>query len=404
MRHLPRLAFVSPFIDKRHGTERRVAEWLVQLEEAFEVHLYSQRVEDIDLSQVVWHKIPRLPGPHILNYLWWFASNHLWRMWDRRVRGLQFDLVTSPGINCFDADAVSVHIVFAEYLRRNRSALRFHKHPLATWPWLLHRRLYYRLIVFLERLIYSDPRTQLILVARKSAVALNECYGRKDDYSVVYDGIDQFKFSLQRSRGARGNARGELGIGEGQFVLLLIGNDWRNKGLPILLEALDGLRDLPVLLLVVGSDDPLFYRKLADRHRVAGRIIFLALRKNVELLYAAADVYVGPSLEDSFALPPAEAMACGLPVITSVTNGTSEIIEDGVDGLLLRNPTDSNELASLIRKLYENPRLREEMGAKAAEKMLQFTWEKSGREMTNLLLQALEAKKSRHASVLRQET
>lgn len=134
------------------------------------------------------------------------------------------------------------------------------------------------------------------------------------------------------------------------------------------------------------------------------QVHFLPSRRDVEFYYAAADAYCGPSLEDAFGQPPAEAMACGLPVITSVANGTSEIIEDGVDGLLLRNPTDSNELASLIRKLYENPRLREEMGAKAAEKMLQFTWEKSGREMTNLLLQALEAKKSRHASVLRQET
>ena len=404
MPQLPRLAFVSPFVDKRHGTERRVAEWLAQLEEAFEVHLYSQRVEDVDLSQAVWHKIPRLPGPHILNYIWWFTSNHLWRMWDRRVRGIQFDLVTSPGINCFDADAISVHIVFAEYLRRNSSALRFRGHSLATWPRLLHRKLYYRMIVFLERLIYSDLRTQLILVARKSAVALNEFYGRNDNCAVVYDGIEHSKFNIRRSRSTRESARRELGYREGQFVLLLIGNDWRNKGLPILLEALDRIRDLPVVLLVVGQDDPHFYRKLADQHRVAGRIKFLAPLKDVELLYAAADIYVGPSLEDSFALPPAEAMACGLPVITSVSNGTSEIIEDGVDGLLLRDPSDPKELASLIRKLYEYPRLREEMGAKAAEKMLQFTWEESGRKMTELLLQALEAKNSRQASVLRQET
>ena len=53
------------------------------------------------------------------------------------------------------------------------------------------------------------------------------------------------------------------------------------------------------------------------------------------LLRGAADAYVGPSLEDAFALPPAEAMACGLPVIVSNQAGACEIITDGVDGIVL---------------------------------------------------------------------
>lgn len=93
----PRLAVVSPFLDKRHGTERRVVEWISRFTEAFEVHVYSQRVEDLDLAEITWHRIPKLPGPHLFNFLWWFAANHLWRAWDRTFRGLRYDLIFSPG-------------------------------------------------------------------------------------------------------------------------------------------------------------------------------------------------------------------------------------------------------------------------------------------------------------------
>jgi hypothetical protein len=63
-----RLAVVSPFLDKQNGTERIVIEWLSNLPPTFEIHIYSQRVEDIDPSKYVFHRIPRLPGPHLFNF------------------------------------------------------------------------------------------------------------------------------------------------------------------------------------------------------------------------------------------------------------------------------------------------------------------------------------------------
>ena len=128
------LAVVSPFIDKRHGTERRVAECISRLADQYEIHVYSMRVEDMDLSKIVWHRIPLLPGPHLFNYLWWFAANHLWRWWDRRFRGLAPEVVYSPGINCLDANAVSVHILFAQLHRRVKEELRLRRNPVTVWP------------------------------------------------------------------------------------------------------------------------------------------------------------------------------------------------------------------------------------------------------------------------------
>lgn len=403
MQERPRLVVVSPFVDKRHGTERLVAEWLARLAETFEIHLYSQRVEDLDLSQVTWHRIPKFPGPHLLNYLCWFAANHIRRSWDRRIHGLHPDLVFSPGINCLDADVMSVHVVFAGYRRQNAAHLRFKTHPLRSWPLILHRKLYYFFITLLERHLYRDRKKSLILISRRTGEALRTFYGRAEKFPVVYLGLDREIFNPATRLRLRDKARRALHLSPGQFALLLIGNDWRNKGLLVILEVLFHLQDLLLQLLIVGQDDPTPYRRLIEQNQCKERVLFLPPRRDVEFYYAAADAYVGPSLEDTFALPPAEAMACGVPVITSIKNGTSEIIDNGSDGLLISDPSDAKELAALVRKLYEDPILRERIGAKASEKMKQFTWDRNGREMTQILLQVMEKKNSLTPRALRQE-
>jgi UDP-glucose:(heptosyl)LPS alpha-1,3-glucosyltransferase len=388
----PRLAVISPFIDKRHGTERRVAEWISRLGEDFEIHVYSQRVEDVDLEKITVHRIPKIPGPHLANFLWWFGANHLWRWWDRRFRGLNPDLVYTPGTNCLDADAVSVHIVFAEFYRQVEPELRFRSNSIWFWPRLLHRRLYYRLVMFLERKIYSNPRVSLIPIARKTAADLQRLYGRNDNLPVVYLGLDHAKFNPEVRRRLRSEVRKQLGVGDGRFVLLLIGNDWRLKGLPALLDALQKLRDLPVCLLVAGKDDLLPYKKRLRESGLEERVRFLPSRPDVESYYAAADAYVGPSLEDAFAQPAAEAMACGLPVIISITMGASEIMHDGVDGLILRDPTDAEDLAAKIRLLWTDAALRSRLGAQATQTAQQYTWDRNGKEMRAILQEVLRSK------------
>jgi glycosyltransferase involved in cell wall biosynthesis len=110
--------------------------------------------------------------------------------------------------------------------------------------------------------------------------------------------------------------------------------------------------------------------------------------------YAAADLYVSPSLEDSFGLPVAEAMACGLPAISSLFAGVSELIESGVDGFLLRDPRDPKELASLLEELFHHQEQRERIGQAAAQKALSWTWDRNASETWKFLRQAL-ARKSR---------
>lgn len=398
-----RLAVVSPFLDKRHGTERIVAEWLSNLPDAFEIHIYSQHVDDVDTSKYTWHRIPKLHGPHIFNFVWWFAANHMWRAWDRRFRRLAHDLTFSPGVNCLDADAVSVHIVFAEFLRRVRTELEFSRNRPSTWPRLLHRRLYYQLIIALERRVYSRPQTQLILTSRRSASELERFYGRHERLPIIDTGLDHELFNPAHRLMLRKSARQTLGITDGVFTLLLIGNDWRKKGLLTLLDALAHLGELPIRLLVVSQESKDVSRVVQLGKIGEDRVSVLPVRKDVEFYYAATDAYVGPSLEDTFALPVAEAMACGLPVIASAPAGVSEIITHGVDGLILDDPKDAPRLAGMIHRLCSDVEFRMRLGEKAAATVRQYSWERSGRELAAIFEEILRRKSGFTAKTLTQE-
>jgi glycosyltransferase involved in cell wall biosynthesis len=390
----PSIAVVSPFLDKRHGTEMCVAEQLERLACEYEIHLYSARVEDVDLTGIHWHRVPTLPGPHLAGYLWWFVANQVVRWWDRRLRGLTPSLVYSPGINCLDADVISVHIVFAEFHRQVEKELRLRSNPFTAWPLLIHRRLYYRLAEALERRVYSCSRVPLAIISRKVAADLERSYGRKENLHLIYYGCDFERFQPLRRSELRAQARHEFGLRENEFAVLLIGNDWKKKGLACLLEAAGRPENSNLRLLIVGKDAMAPYQDLLLQGGLVDRVHFLPLRRDVEFYYAAADVYAGPSLEDAFALPPFEAMACGMPVIVSRQAGVSELIHHGEDGLILEDPSDSEGLARLIREVQEVEDLRVRLGRNAVRTATRYTWESNATQLRDLFDQVRRQKKS----------
>jgi glycosyltransferase involved in cell wall biosynthesis len=404
MKTKPRLAVVSPFLDKRHGSERIVVELLSHLPDEFEIHVYSQRVEDCDVSRFTWHHIPKLPGPHLLNFLWWLAANRLWRYWDGRFRGLRHDLVFSSGANCLDADAICVHIVFAEYVRQVRSAVNFFRNSIWDWPRLLHRKLYYGICLSIEHRAYRNSRTLLVASSHKTARELEQFYWRSDRIPVLYLGLDHSVFNTKVRATLREQARTALHLKQDQFTLILVGNDWRNKGVPVLLAALADLRDLPVVLLIVSREDPSSCSRLVTEKRLEGRVFFLPPRKDIEFYYAAADAYAGPSLQDSYGIPPAEAMACGLPVIVSPAAGVSEIFTNGVDGVVLDDPTDATKLATIIRRLYEDKEFRDRLGNEACETARRYTWERDGHDLALIFEEILRRKTRPGMQTLTQES
>jgi UDP-glucose:(heptosyl)LPS alpha-1,3-glucosyltransferase len=302
-------------------------------------------------------------------------------------------LVYTPGINCLDADVVSVHIVFTEFYRHIRRELKLRANPIRGWPQIIHRRLYYRLIIALEQLVYSSQRRRLAVISRKTREYVSRRWRHDELIPVVYGGLDPVRFSRERRSQLRSKARHEVGLSEDALSLLMIGNDLKNKGLECVLEAMDCLQNPTIRLLVVGRDRVQPYRSLVDRYGLLDKMIFLPIRPDVEFYYGAADIYVCPSLEDAFAFPPFEAMACGLPVIVSSQAGVSELITDGRDGLILRDPRDAETLARFIRDLCSDPTLRDSLGENATKTASQYTWERNAEQFRVLFEEVLNGKK-----------
>ena len=400
-----RVAVLSPFIDRRHGTERCIAEQLQRFAKQLgaEIHVYSQQVDDLDdvvrypapasQSRILWHKVPRLPGPHLSSYLWWFFANHVQRSWDSTVRSLKFDVVYSAGVNAIDADAISIHVVFREFFRRVHPRLRFRNAPIRAWPIILHRSLYYRLICFLEGFVYRRQTTALTAISQHSADCAAQLFQRSD-VKVIRYGVDLTTFNPGNRMSRREAARSSFHVGAADFCLVLIGNDWKNKGLDALLQAISECHDLPATLLVIGSDDRRSYTQSARALQIEHRVKFLPPSSDVMQFYAAADAYVGPSLEDAYGLPVLEAMACGLPVIASSSAGVSEIITNQKDGLILRDPQDHRELAELLRLLCTNPDLCRRVSHEAYLTAQQHTWDYNASQTWEFLKETAAKKKS----------
>ena len=392
-----RITVISPFVDRRHGTERVLAEQLTRLKELYgmEIDLYAQTVEGLELSNgghtgrtsggIVWHRVTKIPGPHLFQYLWWFLANSFAR---RRARARETTAITfSPGINAFGVDVIAVHIVFHAFYHQAIGQLQLAKAPLGSWPRRLHRRIYYRSIMALENRIYRNRKVLLLPVSRLVARQLGDYFGRTD-VSVIPNGVLLEEFRPQALVARRQGAREELHLSPEDFALLLIGNDWVKKGLPCLLRAMAASAEPRLRLVVVGRDDPAPFRKELGDLRLEDRVRFLPPRDDVLSCYAAADAYVGPSIEDAFGLPILEAMACGLPVIASAAAGASEAVEDGCNGLLLSDPHDSEELARKIRTLMADRALAVRLGAAAAETARNYSWDRNAALLRDALLLA----------------
>jgi glycosyltransferase involved in cell wall biosynthesis len=393
-----RLGVVSPFLDRQHGTELCIVEQIERLasREHWQIELYSQRVAQIDglcagpaapgsgEGRIFWHRVSQIPGPQLLKYPWWFFANH-WARWkDRRLGRVRYDLLYSPGINCLDADVIVVHIVFHAFYESVHQQLALLRVPVRSWPRVLHRKLYYKLIMFLERRIYRKSRVGLLAVSTVVAKQLDRYFGRQD-VVVIPNATDPLRFNPAARGERRPESRSIFGLRDDDFVVLLIGNDWKKKGLDALLEAAAQLRDLPLRLQIVGTDDPGIYRAAVEKLGLGESTRFEAPSGDVMRFYAAADVYAGPSLEDAFNLPILEAMACGLPVVASAAAGAAELIEHGITGFVLPDPRNAEMLAQLLRSLWADAPWRARISEAAASAARGWTWEENAARLSRFI-------------------
>jgi UDP-glucose:(heptosyl)LPS alpha-1,3-glucosyltransferase len=240
--------------------------------------------------------------------------------------------------------------------------------------------------MFLERRVYSNSKVRLAAVSQLVASQLSTYFGRAD-VAIIPSAVDTSRFSCSSRLARRPRSRALFNFSDDDFVLLLIGNDWKVKGLDQLLRAIEVNPNLPLRLLVVGRDESSLYATRLRLSKIESRVTFQQPSSDVLQFYAAADAYVGPSLQDSFGLPVLEAMACGLPVISSVRSGVSAFITHGQNGLLLRDPERPEELVALLKQLFEDNSLQQKLGVAAAETAAMHTWDRNA-ELAQIFLVA----------------
>jgi glycosyltransferase involved in cell wall biosynthesis len=187
---------------------------------------------------------------------------------------------------------------------------------------------------------------------------------------TVLNGIDFERVQLS-SPEAPARLRWELGHGNA-YLVLMVGRLHPEKGYEFLFEAmakLKGRLDRPIRLLVAGTGDlEDCYRRLVQSLGCGDIVQFLGFRRDVADLMAAADLVVLPSVAEAFGLVLTEALYVGTPVVATRVGGIPEIVNDGVDGLLVP-PADSEALASSIGGLLHDPERRRRMAGSGRQKV-----------------------------------
>jgi len=194
----------------------------------------------------------------------------------------------------------------------------------------------------------------------------------KERIHVVHNGVDIQLFSPELRQRNRSAARNYLRAADVDLLLLCIAHNHKLKGVPTLLQMLEDPKIKNIHLVVVGGHT----QRPLDRTIGSSRVTFVGACDDVMQFYAAADAFVLPTHYDACSLTVLEAMACGLPVITTRSNGASELIENQVDGLLLESSTDLPALRASI-EACRCEKNRERLGENARNKMRQNSLEKN---------------------------
>jgi UDP-glucose:(heptosyl)LPS alpha-1,3-glucosyltransferase len=232
------------------------------------------------------------------------------------------------------------------------------------------RAAYHRVLLALERRVFAAT-PEIVAISRQGAREIARLYGVPDTrLTVVYNGVDLTRFHPDHRGRHRLASRAEAGVPADAWVALFAGSGFERKGLATAVEGLAALDDRTSRLLVVGKGDVQPYRRLAERLRIDGRVTWLGARPDVERWYAAADALVLPTRYEPFGNVHLEALASGLPVVTTTAAGGAEVV--GPDRGAVVPPGDVRALAGALARLRDTDRHRLASAARAAAEPFTF--------------------------------
>ena len=236
--------------------------------------------------------------------------------------------------------------------------------------------------------IFSGKYSDLVFaLSEYSKENIHRSYGIPlDNIGVSYLGVEEsfLKVPIVRKK-------------EKKSTLLFVGRigDRKNqKGLDVLLESMPSiLKEKDVSLRIVGPGRIESYASTAKKLALSEKIRFLGFMRHEDLFreYSAADMFVFPSRRESFGLVLAEAMALGLPIVSTLSGAIPEVVQDGENGILVP-PDNPEELAKAVISLLDSPDKMDEMSRKGRERVeLDFTWKKAAERVLNCYKELIDA-------------
>ncbi|WP_312241691.1 glycosyltransferase family 4 protein [Pantoea sp.] len=298
--------------------------------------------------------------------------------WERE----KFDIVQSheriAGCDIFRAGD-GVHRVWLE--QRARIVSSWQRLSAALSP-------YHRYVLQAEAEMFYSPALKAVICNSEMVKQdIIRCFGLDaDKIRVIYNAIDANRFQ-PASEASRHAARRQLNLPQDAAAMIYVGSGFERKGLKAAIEA---IARSDRYLIVVGQDKQLKrYQQLANQLNCLDRLRFVGVQQDVQPFYHVADALLLPTLYDPFPNVVLEAMACGLPVITSTGCGGAEFIEPGLQGFVC----DALDINALSEAIAATPALLRDstMGEAARRKIMPYTPQHLAQSLNSLYQQVLNS-------------
>lgn len=359
------IAVSFPGCHRRGGVERVTLECANFLHRrGHAVHLYASEWDDEQLDRgVTRHRVWSAKMPPPLRLIT-FANRSRSRLRETRPPP---QVLSSFGIQSPPGGVLwvqSVHKAWIELSARSRNLagrLRQRANP------------FHPAVLALERYHFAGRRyRKLIALSPDVKADLMRLYDiPQQDIEIIPNGFLPSEFNLDRVDRLRQSTRQRLGYGERDRVIVFAANELERKGFQPLLRAMSLLKHPSVHLLAVGRLNRAAVAGPIAELGLADRVQFVGSSSNVTEYYAAADVFALPTQYEAWGLVLVEAMACGLPVVTSRLAGAAVAVSDGRSGYLLDDPRDPREIATKLALALEGSHAPREW---IAESVLAYAW------------------------------
>ena len=361
-----RIGLVAHDVHDHGGMERAFAELVRRAHDRYEFVVISSELAT-DLQPLVeWRRIriPRRPVP--LRFMLFFVLAGI------RLARARVDVVHTLGALVPNrAHIATVQFCHAGFRERRLSK----SDPGKPFLRRLNTRIARALGFAVERWFFGTGRAGALAPVSEGVASELRRHYPGVPVAVTPNGVDVHRFRADAK--ARLQLRTEEGAGPRDVIALFVGGDWDHKGLAIAIEGVSGAARRgadAVGLWVVGRGDQDRFGALATQLGIGDAVRFFGSRSDTERFYQAADIFVLPTLYETFSIATYEAAASGLPVVATRVSGIAELVSDDAGFLVDRN---ADQVAKALYRLISEPQLRRSMGEAGRRRAQRFTWDKS---------------------------